>query len=132
MGLVNASILTGASISASGGTAVNYTPDGQSVPNGLHLIDAAVADFRLRPQLTFKTKNPTLMPDGSYSKDRRTVVLVEPFVDSKGKTQFDLIRIEREVHPESPAAKALDLNKKGAQLLIDTDTAAFFASGSLA
>lgn len=132
MGLATASILTGATVSATGGTAVNYVPDGLTIANGLHLIDSAITDFRIQPQVTVKTKNPTLSPDGSYSKGKRTVTLVEPFVDSKGKTQFDLIRIEREVHPESSAAKALDLNKKGAQLLTDSDLAGFWASGSLA
>lgn len=132
MGLATASILTGATIAATGGTAVTYVPDGLTIANGLHLIDSAVTDFRTQPQVTVKTKNPTLFPDGSYSKGKRSMVLVEPFVDSKGKTQFDLIRIEREVHPESTAAKALDLNKKGAQLLTDSDFLSFWASGSLA
>lgn len=44
MGLTNVGILAGATVSASGGTAVSYTPDGLSVKNGLHLIDASVTD----------------------------------------------------------------------------------------
>ena len=131
MGLANTSILAGATVSATGGTAVNYTPDGLAVKNGIHLIDASVSDFRIRPQVTAKTKNPTLLPDGSYGKDHREILLVEPFVDSKGKTQFDFIRIERSMHPESSAAKGLDLLRKGAQLAIDADTASFWATGSL-
>lgn len=131
MGLTNASILTGAAVNATGGTAVNYTPDGLAVKNGVHLIDASVTDFRLRPQVTAKTKNPSLLPDGNYGKDNREILLVEPFVDSKGKTQFDFIRIERSMHPESSAAKGVDLLKKAAQLCVDTDTTSFWATGSL-
>lgn len=131
MGLANTSILAGATVSASGGTAVSYTPDGLTVKNGMHLIDASITDFRTRPQVTVKTKNPALLPDGSYGKDNREILLVEPFVDSKGKTQFDFIRIERSMHPESSAAKGIDLLKKAAQLAIDSDTASFWATGSL-
>lgn len=132
MSLVNASILTGTTVSAAGGTAVNYTPDGVTIPNGMHLIDAAVADYRVRPQLTVKTKFPTVDSLGVYSKDKKSCILVEPYILASGKTVFNLIRIEREVHPEFPAANALDLNKKGAQMLTDSDFTSFWATGSTA
>lgn len=137
MSLTNASILTGATLSATGGTAVNYTPDGKEVVNGIHLIDASVSDFTIRPQLTAKSKDPVytvakgLIPAG-YGKDKRSVVLVEPFKAANGTFHFNLIRIEREVHPELSAASALDLLKKGAQLAFDADLTAFWATGSLA
>jgi hypothetical protein len=60
------------------------------------------------------------------------MTLVEPMIDSFGKTQYNLIRIEREVHPELDAADAVDLLKKGAQLCVDSDTTDVWASGSLA
>jgi hypothetical protein len=43
----------------------------------------------------------------------------------------NVIRIEREVHPELAAADAVDLNKLAAQLLFDSDTANFWSAGSL-
>lgn len=132
MGLQNMQILTGATLSATGGTAVSYTPDGKTIVNGLHLIDATVTDFRTRPRVTAKTKDPVLMQDGSYTKDKRSITLVEPFIAADGNTYFNLIRIEREVHPETLAADSLDILKKGGQFCFDTDLTAFWASGSLA
>lgn len=132
MGLQNASLLTGATVSASGGTAQNFTPDGQTVANGVHLIDSSVADFRIRPTLTAKTSPPATQPDGSFTKDKRVVTYVEPFIDTKGVVQYDYIRIERRVHPESSAAKAVGLLTKGAQICIDSDFALFHSLGSLA
>jgi len=132
MPLQGMQLLSGATLSATGGTAVTYTPDGKTVVNGIHLIDASEANFIIRPSILVKSKDPVKMPDGSYTKDRRSIVLFEPFIDSLGKTHLNLIRIERETHPETAAADALDLLKKGGQICFDTDTASFFASGSLA
>lgn len=132
MGLQNASILAGATISAAGGTAQNFTPDGQTVANGVHLIDASVADFRTRPTMTVKTTPPTVLPDGSMTKDKRVVTYVEPFINTKGVIEYDYIRIERRMSPESSAAKGTGLLVKGAQICTDTDFANMWALGSLA
>lgn len=129
---VNGAILkkTGTN-SVTGGTDVTYTSDGQTVQNGLHLVDAGTADYRVRPNMTLKHKPPTFS-SGTYSKDRKTVTLVFPKILASGETVFNLIRIEREVHPESTAAEALELNIQGAQVLFDTDFANFWSVGSLA
>lgn len=132
MGLQNASILAGATISVTGGTAQNFTPDGQTVANGVHLIDASVADFRTRPTMTVKTTPPTVLPDGSMTKDKRVVTYVEPFINTKGVIEYDYIRIERRMSPESSAAKGTGLLVKGAQVCIDADFANMWALGSLA
>lgn len=132
MGLQNASILAGATITPSGGTAQNFVPDGVEVKNGIHLVDSAVTDFRTRPSLTAKTNQPTTLPDGSFSKDKRVLTYAEPFVDSKGVVQYDYIQIIRRVHPESSAAKAAGMLTKGAQLCTDADFVNFWALGSLA
>jgi hypothetical protein len=132
MPLQGMQLLTGATLSATGGTAITYTTDNKTVANGLHLIDASESNFIVRPNILVKTKDPVKMPDGSYTKDRKSIVIFEPFIDSTGKTHLNLIRVEREVHPETDAADALDLLKKGGQVCFDTDTTAFFASGSLA
>lgn len=114
-----------------GGSDVTFTPDGVTVVNGIHVADAAQTDFRIRRGITVRNKVPTLLPDGTYSKDKKSVTLVAPKILASGKTVFNLIRIEREVHPESTAAEALDLTMVGAQLLADTDFTAFWSSGSL-
>lgn len=133
MSVQNAVVKSGATAMApTGGSDVTFTPDGVSVPNGIHLADAAQTDYRIRRNLTVKNKVPTLLADGNYSKDKKSVTLVHPKILTNGKTVFNLIRIEREVHPESTAAEALDLCMIGAQLMSDTDFTAFWTSGSLA
>lgn len=116
-----ASIPVGATFTPAGGTAKSYTSDGQSVVNGIHLIDASVTDFRTRPQMTLKTKLPSLDNFGVYSKGRRSLVCTIPKVLASGKTVFPLIRIELEDHPETTAAELAALLSIGANVLLDTD-----------
>lgn len=133
MGLQSLGIVTGAtSVAATGGTAETFTPDGQSVAGGIHLIDASVADFRIRPHATFKYRAPALQPDGTYSKAKNEVTFVVPKILASGKTVFNVHRSSVEVHPECTAAEAKDLRYRGALLQVDTDTDAFWATGSLA
>jgi hypothetical protein len=131
MGLLTASILTGATISATGGTAQTFGSNGKEVTNGVQVIDTSVTDFRTRPTLTAKTADPVQLPDGSLTKDKRIVTYAEPFVDTRGVIQYDYLRIERRIHPESPASKGVEFNKKGAQLLNDTDFTSYWATGNL-
>lgn len=130
MSLQNASILSGATVSASGGTAQNFVPDGLEVKGGIHIVDSSVADFRIRPAITAKSAQPVTLPDGTFTKDKRVITLAEPFIDSKGVVQYDYLKIERRMHPESPAAKGVSLLTKGAQLCVDADFANFWALGS--
>lgn len=132
MGLQSAVISAGATLSSTGGTDTTLTPDGQTVPNGLHLIDASVTDFRIRPGLTAKYRAPTLDGSGLYSKDKKTLVYVEPVILASGKTTFCVVRIEREIHPEVSAAVALDILLKGSQMCFRADFTNFWTSGSLA
>lgn len=133
MSVQNAIVKSGSTaMTPTGGSDVTFTPDGVSVANGIHVADAAQTDYRIRRNITFKNKVPTLLTDSSYSKDKKSVTFVAPKILASGKTVFNLIRIEREVHPESTAAEALDLCMVGAQLVSDADFTAFWASGSLA
>jgi len=127
-----ASIPVGATWTPAGGTAKVYTTDGLSVVNGVHLIDASVTDYRTRPQMTLKTKVPSLNSLGEYSKGRRSMVITIPKVLTSGKTVFPLVRIELEDHPESSAAEVAALLSIGANVLIDADFASFWATGSVA
>lgn len=132
MGLKTMSLLAGATVSSSGGTALVFADDGVTIQNGLHLIVPADADYQTRRQVTAKYKQPTLDPKtGAYSKDKKSMSLALPIVLTNGRVVFNTIRIEREVHPSLSAASALELNKLGAQMLVDSDADAFWASGSL-
>lgn len=132
MGLKNMSIISAGSVTASGGAALTFAEDGVSVPNGIHLIVPNDADYQTRRQLTVKVRQPTLDPKtGQYSKDKKSMCLAMPIVLSDGRVVFNTIRIEREMHPSVTPADCVEFNKLGSQLLFDTDTDGFWATGSL-
>lgn len=132
MSLTNAVLKAGATASApTGGTDVTFAPTGISVPNGLHIAVPADTDYRTRRNMTVKVKYPSLS-NGVYSKDKKSITFVVPKILASGETVFNLIRIEREVHPESTAAEAFELSMIGAQILSDADFLTFWSGGSLA
>lgn len=132
MGLKSMSLLAGATVAASGGTALAFADDGVSIPNGVHLIVPADTDYQTRRQVTVKYRQPTVdVKTGVYSKDKKSICLAKPMVLSTGQVVFNTIRIEREVHPSLSAAEAAELCALGAQMLCDSDVANFWATGSL-
>mgnify|MGYP001044949542 CR=1 FL=1 len=132
MGLKNMSLLASATVSATGGSALVFSDDGVTINNGVHLVVPADADYQTRRQVTAKYKQPTLDPKTStYSKDKKSISFTKPMVLSTGVVVFNVIRVEREVHPSLSAAEAAEMNKIGAQLLVDGDTDGFWGSGSL-
>lgn len=132
MGLKNMSLLSGAAVAATGGTAFVFADDGVTIPNGVHLIVPATADYRVRESVTAKYRPPSLQSDGSYTRDKKSVSFTVPQLLASGKVVNNVIRIEREVHPELAAAAAVEINKKASQFLFDADTDAFWATGSVA
>lgn len=132
MGLKNMSILTGATITPSGGTAFVFADDGVTVPNGVHLSVPATADYRVRENATFKFKPPTLLSDGTYTRDKKEFTFVIPMILASGKVVFNVFRVSREVHPEFSAANCTNFNKLCSQMIAgDADTDGFWGNGSL-
>lgn len=131
MALKNMSIVTGATVSVTGGTAVVFTDDGVSIPNGIHLVVPADVNYAVRRSATVKYRPPALDKEGIYSRDKKYISLTVPMTLASGKIVNNVIRVEREVHPEFAAASATDLNKLAAQLLIDSDADNFWNAGSL-
>lgn len=132
MALKNMSILEGATIAASAGTALVFADDGVTIANGIHLIVPADADYQTRRSLTAKYRPSTIDPKtSSYGKDKKSMTLASPIVLKDGRVVFNTIRIEREMHPSVSAAACIEMNKIGAQLLTDPDTDGFWANGSL-
>lgn len=132
MGLQNATILDGGTVSATGGTSKTYTPDGVPVNRGIHLIDASVTDFRTRPTMTATVKQPPLSSDGSWGKGRKGLTLCVPKVLASGKQIFPLVRIEFEDHPEMLSTEQDRLLSLASQCLCDPDFVNFWRVGSLA
>lgn len=131
MGLKNLSLLAAATVSATGGSALVFADDGITIQNGVHLVVPADSDYQTRRSITAKVRQPTLdARTGVYGKDKKSLCLAKPVVLTSGQVVFNTIRVEREVHPTLSAADALELNKLGAQLLIDSDTDAFWSAGS--
>lgn len=131
MSLKNASLLTGATVSATGGTALVFADDGVTVPNGVHLVVPATADYRVRQNATCKFRPPALLADGSYTRDKKSVSYTVPQILASGKVVNNVIRVEREVHPELGASAATDMNRIAAQFLFDSDTDNFWSAGSV-
>lgn len=131
MGLKNMSLLTGATTAASGGSALVFADTGTTIPNGVALVVPATADYRVRQQSTWKYRAPKINSDGTYTRDSKSVSYNVPLILASGKIVNNVIRVEREVHPELSAAAATDLNKILAQMLFDSDTDNFWAAGSL-
>lgn len=133
MPLTSAVVKNGATaMTPTGGTDQTFTPDGQTVANGIHIADAAQTDFRIRDNVTLKSKQPTLAADGTYSKSKRSATLVLPRTLPNGKPSFPLIRMEVEAHPDLAASVEQELRMKGAQMLTSSHFSAFWVTGSQA
>lgn len=131
MALKNMSLLTAAAITATGGTPVVFADNGITIANGVQLTVPLDVDYQTRRVVTAKVKPATInAATGIYGKDKKTMSYVEPQVLTDGRVVFNTIRVEREVHPSYPAAKVTDMNKIGAQMLVDLDVAAFWETGS--
>lgn len=132
MGLKTMSLLSGATISASGGTALAFAEDGVTIPNGIHLIVPGDTSYITRRQVTAKYRPPAIdAKTGNYGKDKKSLTLVKPIQLADGSVVFETLRIEREMHPSSADADAVEMLKLGAQMLTDSDCTAFWSTGSL-
>lgn len=132
MGLKDLSLVTGSTISVTGGTPLVFSDDGVTITNGLHLVVPEDPDYSIRRQMTLKVKSPTIdVKTGTYSKDKKSVSFVIPFVSPQGRVIFNTIRIEREFHPTSTPADAAYLLEIGAQICTDVAFGKFWATGSL-
>lgn len=131
MGLKTMSLLAGGTVATTGGTAQVFATNGITIPNGTQVIVPADTDYTTRRVATFKVRAASIDPKtGVYSKDKKSVTYVKPIVLASGAISFCTLRIEREVNPALSAADALEMNKIGAQLLVDSDVADFWANGS--
>lgn len=129
MALKNMSISTGATIAVTGGTAKAFVDTGVSVPGGVNVVVPATA-ASVRESATFRHRPAQLLPDGSWTRKKETVSLTVPKLLASGKIVNNTFRLERDIHPETSAAEAVDLNKLAAQLCVDADTDNFWLVGS--
>jgi len=130
MSLKNMTLLDAGTIAVTNGTALVFAEDFQQIPNGVHLVVPADADFKTRRQLTIKLRPATVNPrTGALSKDKKSMCYAVPEVQTDGSIMYSTVRVEREMAPSADAALAVSMNSIGAQMLTDSECAAFWASG---
>jgi len=133
MGLQNATILDGGTISVSGGTSKTLTTDAMPVVGGIHLIDASVSDIRVRPTLTCKVKQPSVeQSTGKWNSGWKQVTLTFPKILADGTQKFPSMYIKLSDHPEMTDAEYEKFLIWAAQVIRDADFAAFWRTGSAA
>lgn len=132
MSLVNLSILSGGTLSVTGGVAYPFAPSGKTVQNGIQLIDPAATDIRLQASIYFNQRFPAVQPDKTWSFFKQSTNLTIPKLCADGVIRPNRIRIERETVAEATTAEKLALLTLAAQLLFDADTTNFWGSGSTA
>lgn len=130
MGLKNLSILSGATVAVTGGTAKTFLDDGVSITNGLHVVCPA-SPANVRESVSFKMRPAALLADGTWQRRKDVISITFPQTLASGKSVNNTIRIERDIHPELAASTATDQLKMAAQLLVDTDLDNFWLVGSL-
>lgn len=132
MPIKGAQLLSGATVSASGGTAKTFTELGETIKNGTKVGDLSVVDSRIRPTIV-AVNRPASMSLGKYiSKDKRTIKLVIPKILADGSLAFNVREVRAEDHPETTDAEKAILNGYTAQLMFDTDFQQFLLYGATA
>lgn len=132
MSLSNASTLTGATISASGGTAVTWATLGL-VGNKNIIVVPADTDFRVRRQIDVTVKQPSVQasaPNG-YTQARVTAFYKKPILLANGKITVNTVKVEVAYDVESTAAQIQDMLDTGAQFMFDADFTPAFKTLSL-
>lgn len=120
------------SLSVTGGTVKTFTPDGQTVINGTHVADNTVSDFRVKPHISWRNRNPQRLNDGTYGKGKRVIIITYPYLDaSTGKIEFDTWELSRTYSPVIPAANAKNARYVAAQCLFDADAENFHVAGDI-
>lgn len=133
MGLQNATVLDGATISATGGSAKTLSVDGIPVTNGIHLSDFSVADLRTRPNVTAKNRPAAYNKStAKWTKGKREIVLTFPKILADGSIDYPLVRIDIEDHPECTDAELTKMFVWASQVFSDPDFTNFIKYGSLA
>lgn len=132
MSIENLTLLSGPTISITGGTTQTFAPDGTQVNRGISVSDVNEADIRTRDICVFKNQNGALQSDGKWSKDRRSAKIVSPDLLPDGITMdFPYMEITLVKNPLNTAAKLTALKERAIQLINDSDMTNFWSSGSV-
>lgn len=133
MPLKGATLVSGATLSGSGGTAKTFTEMGETLNNGVKITDLSVSDARLRPVISAVNRPAKLGSAGVYiSRDKRTLKLTFPKILASGVINYSIREIRMEDHPEVTDAEKSIIDGYVAQMMFDADFTSFRNNGSLA
>lgn len=135
MAIQNGTVLSGAALSAAGGSAKTLTLTAQKVNNGINVKDMSVADARYRPSWSFSS-TPSVYDSktGLWSKANKTASLSIPYsvtTPSGQIVQFPVIRVELRDFPDMTTAQITELLNLMSQCLFDTDFTQFWVNGAI-
>lgn len=120
------------SIAVTGGTAQVFTPDGVEVKRGQHVAAAAIADFRVRPHISFINENPERKANGVFTMGQRIVKSTEPWIDPiTGIVYYVTHTLSARYAPVIPASVVKNGRYKAAQLMFVAGLESFNTSGDL-
>lgn len=132
MSLSNASVLSGATVAASGGSALPFASLGiRNESNTLYATGDA--DLRTRRQIVCSIKEPKVSagaPNG-YTQARRTMVFKSPLLLDNGNITVNTVRVEFSYDVETSNAEVVELKSIGAQMICDSDFGDLIEDGSL-
>lgn len=131
MSLSAATLLTGSTVSATGGTTVTFNPTGKNISGGIEIVDINAADVRTATAIVARSQMPVYnQGTQTWSGGRRNMSIVVPIILADGNMYFPVIRMEMVYHPEMTAASKLELRKLAAQTLFRSDFTTFWDTGS--
>lgn len=131
MSLQNATLLAGATLSATGGTPKTFALSGLKVENGIQIVDSAESNIMIREAITAKSVPARVDGNGEWTMDKMEVTVTTPKVRANGKQSFPSIRIIGNFDPEMTTAEKLELRLQAAQTLFDTDFSNLWTVGGL-
>jgi len=133
MPLSSASVLSGATLTPSGGSAISFVSAG--IRNEVNTLNCSNdADLRTRRQIVCSTREPRPSegaPNG-YTQARATAFLKFPLELENGNVTINTVRIEVAYDVETSASELTEYKVIAAQVLNDSDFSALFSSLSLA
>jgi len=127
MSLNNASILSGATLSFTGGSSLDFATLGPR-ENGNVLYATDDSDIRTRREIICKAVLASANPDkpNGYTQSRSAITLKVPKVLTNGSITVNTVRIEVATDVETSETEKLTLRDLAVQVLSDSDFTEFW------
>lgn len=131
MSVLNAFLKTGPIISITDGTARAYTQGGQKINDGINIVDTTAADFRTRPNVSLRSKEPVIDKTGTVTvKAIRQATVTHPKILASGAIDFPCGDVKMKIHPESTDAEVAEIQNAMVQVILSPDFVNFWKFGS--